>query len=442
MPMTRDELRELVHKDPTELPIGKLFQIHRAFGPWARWVLAPEALERIDESFGQSRQPDVAETTGEGRTAILFVLLSQVPLLRSAFALPVAWQQEPVAASRVLPLGDEVSRSLEVSGWRLTAPEGVSPAVVKLMTDPNLVSWNSGWVPAAIALLDVADSLMEPPPRSLATGRWSDDSGILPVSGIEKKVRVAAELGAKVLFIPELDYEQAEQAVPPEHPDLKIVPLKCRSRDFRAVLLSCEEFVPPAPSADSSEDEHRRYIERLIELGQLKRAQAHYEQLVMPRVARILRKAWLEETQQQSVHTLVTIASDSTATAFYSIVATQPQRVLLLHTPDMAENAAKIRAHVERFANELFERVPEWQVLSFGSPDELLESLKGLREGWLRNLDPGDVVADLTPGTKEMSIQMYISVPQRGDRAVYVRHQPGKGMAIPFTEKLVVWPSS
>ncbi len=437
--MTRSDLLRLVDTELDALTPGRLTQVARAFGPWSVWILCPAALRRLDELFGNSHRMDLAEATGEGRTAILFVLLAEVPLLRQAIALPVVWRRAGAADDGlVLPFGDRVSRSLDVPGWRLCAPEGVSKEAVELLTDASLVRWESGWVPAAIALLDVADTL-EAPLRCLATGEWSPESGVLPVKGIPQKVELAVELGAERLLVPELNREEAERKRAELGAELKIVSLSCRHRDLREVLRACKDLFPPAPRADAPPQEHQKYFDRLISSGQYEKARAYYQRVVMPRVAAALREQWLQQTGQQSADTLVTIASGNAASAFYSVVATQPDRVLLLYTQNMRQKAEEIRDLVARFSRGLIARSPRWVFCEFDSPDRLVEAQQGLRDQWLSNVPEGQVVVDLTPGTKEMTIEMYVSVRRPGDRAVYIRHRSKEGMAVPFTEKLVVY---
>ncbi len=424
------------------VPELELLTVVDQFGDWASWVLAEDVLQRAEKVFCSVGRPDLDVLQQPGACAPLFVTDGSTPCLRRTFALPLRWVPEGKEArggARV-PFGDRVARILGITGWVLRPLGRVAPEVVDFLCAEDFTSWDSAWVPIAIGLLSAEGGW---PVRAgvLSTGAWSAEAGLGPVGYVQEKVRLAMELGARQLLLPRLNCEEAQRVLRSNGGStLELVPLRHGCVRFREVVSPVFGQLPVPPAVGCNEQDQVDYVKALVNYGQLRRAAQYYREAVMPRVASRLRHEWLEATGIATPDMLVTIASASPVAACYSISACRPRSVLLLHDRSMARKAEEIQQMVDML--DLGSERPRIQTIAASDRDDLLRRIRQLERPSLLSTD-GPLVVDLTPGTKEMTLELVLSVAQKGDLGIYIAHKvyssQGAQFVVPHSETLRVW---
>lgn len=409
------------------------FDLAARFGGLAPWVLRDEVLAgaaRVWEGLSQPEQANWLRTPPRPprEPGVCGVLVAAhrpqaYPMLRPAFALPVKWEQaRSSAAGSDLPpeLAAEAARVLEVidafrsdgvpaaRGWRLRLAVDDHPDRYDLSgwRDVGGGSWwgslTAGWVVAARGGL--------PDPTVWASVGW--DRGLTPVEAISSKADAAQRHGGTTLFV-----AATQPDLNPLVPGLEVRRLDDRyGHPLHALRpLAAALAVRPDPfegywarSADELEEDTRRDFFRdaqayfslhKLDLGNPAEATAFYRERMLPAIADRCRSL-LPEGWGDRGHRLVTVVSTNPELVELAARIVRPSRMLVLFTPTTERQWAGVIGRVA-------EVVPEDRLQAIPVPDDLRPGgLPPAVLAFARDGSPEELVVDLTPGTKLMTLTL------------------------------------
>jgi hypothetical protein len=383
----------------------------------------------------------------------------ELPLARRAFVVPLRWAEGHTHDAR-LP------RQLqELAGYVCNPPGFTGPLVSgswALHLSPELgeldlsglpLQCTSGWAALAGGLL-LATANARPDVTVWATGAWNDAGGIRPVGHLEAKVGLAIEQAVYHFFVPETQVEEVERLVREQGSALQVGALAEGERDPRKALRQYRNALdfPPLPS-DPQESRCTYFLRQPDEPY----SRRYYRENLLPDIVRNLGSQWARENSVPGTH-LVTIVSDNPELVAMAIEVVRPRTCLVLYTRDKLDKLKEARQLLDKgevgcslvpsecaSLEELRAGIgaagevgPSLFLLNFPSLEELLAGMGPAIRTFATAVDPEELVLDLTPGNKEMSLALALEVAQAGNRLYYVRHQRQGRLVIPFSERLLV----
>jgi hypothetical protein len=408
-------------------------------GALARWWL-DEAVLRLaarapglppDEAAWWAEVPPLP--AGPGACWAIFTDGAPGPsLLRPAFLLPLRWAADADHSPR-LPRGlrDLAERAVTALrpagrfGLRLDDPlerDGIDLSAAGL-------DCASAWAAVAGGLVLLAEG-GEPDRGVWATGAPTAEGGVGPVGDLARKLALAGACGARRVFVPETQVEEARAAAGGPG----VAPLRAGADVRRGLAAYLAELDAPPPRDETAAGRERRadYYLRLAgrDAG---RADAYYRaDLLASIVARC--RAQAADLACPAAPRLVTVASDSPELVLLAVEALRPRRCLVLHTADEGGRTRR-DAVLQLLAGNGVGCVPE--PAPFDDGDALPAELSAATAAFVGAA--ADVVFDLTPGSKLMSLALALRVARPGDWLLYLRHRRVGRYVRPFSERLQVW---
>lgn len=433
MPTPLADLLETCRRSPEDLKPGEVMDLVHGFGPLASWWLNRGLLERAFE--GHCPRPSLPAVTGS-----CWVIFAQdspplYPCLAEAYLLPLEWRRDTSHSARLpeklVHLARSVARELDAEGWGLHLSAAAGLADMALHEADDHLEVASGWAALAGGLL-VALDRGKPDPRVWATGRWHGlPPGIRPVGHLGAKVTLAAAYGVRHFFVPATQVSQAGGIVARAGcGGMQIGALEEGVSDIRAALRIYRQRLRTAPGRSDPRSDRRDYF-----LGDLdpQEAKRYYRENLLPDIIEDARAKWQQAGGGLPVTHLVTIASDNPELVVMAAGAIQPACCLVLYTADKkqqwedADQLAKTQQLTTKLVSQEFQDV-----------ERLLKDMKEVVRRRLAEAVPAEVVLDLTPGSKEMSLVLALEVAQPGSRLYYLRHTWQGRKVVPFSERPLV----
>jgi hypothetical protein len=454
--MTHPRLQTLFNTPSVEVPPRRAFQLCRALGPVARWWL-PRRFLRLaaehNDSFPlltSSARPELPREIGS--CSIAFVN-DGLPLLRSAFLVPLCWQEDcdhsPSLPDELRQLADRVVSQMVCPDWRCRHwglhPGGpLRDAGFPLADLP--FHYSSGWAPLAAGLI-LAEEELPPDPDVLASGAWGD-TGLTNVKHLPAKLRLALRWGAREFFLPAWRRPAAQRWLDRQGPSHLLLgslysapPAQPRSAlgDF-LVRLGARPAPPRLDDPDALEQDLERCVRYYLLLPRGPQAQDFYLSHLLPALALRCRKH--VPTACRPTH-LVTVASDSPELVALAARFLGVERVVALHTPDY-------RGKADAAADYLTRRDGDNRPLTraTGAPPKSISHNEAMPGDIHRHLleclvgvDPAGVVFDLTPGSRLISMTLEKIARRHYPDAwlLYVQHTTPNGRIRPGAEMPMLW---
>ena len=264
-----------------KLPPARVYDVVERFGALAPWWLPRDVLEAAARHaemlfvdlptvlLDYLRSPPKLP---ESRGACWAVLVNQqpawLPLLRPARALPLRWQEgaehDRHLPASLLSLADQVLATLRKTE-NLPGSWGLAPGPRGLLEEHDLSGlpgdYGSAWAPLAAGLL-LASWHGRPDTTVWASGAWADGQGILPVKGLDAKLAVAAEFGAKTFFVPQMQREEAQRLAAAQG-KMTIAPLASAQPNPRKAFQEYWSRLEVPPGRDAARALRKGYYLRL-----------------------------------------------------------------------------------------------------------------------------------------------------------------------------------
>jgi hypothetical protein len=319
--------------------------------------------------------------------------------------------------------------SVACSRWGLR----LGPEVGEQSFTDLFVECASGWASLAAGLL-VASGGGRPNPKVWASGSWDWRDGIRRVDHLTEKIQLAAELGAERFFVPDSQIQEAEQVA--QGIGLHIGRLVSAKRDPRAALDDYLWSLEAPPRLSSDPDNFDRckayYLRPRIESR--RELDEYYQSQLLPRIVRNLRGQVQTEWPAWNPTRLVTIVSGSPDLVRMSALALGVRHCLLLHTTDADQSrlAHGLKLELERHGVRCL-------LGPFRVDEHIEQEMNRQLAPFLHGANPSEVVIDLTPGTKQMTVTLArLAIP--GNWLVYLSHRFAVDRrAEPGSERFVRW---
>lgn len=426
------------------------------FGAAARWLFRPEILQKAAAWLQQTgtsnklidrwSQPLTCEqlSTSPGSSWVVVGLRDpqQYPWLRSAFVVPLRWQQQANAES-LLPqdfqtLAQRVRELLRcdeqvgsrVDSYRLAFDPSWSQLDCSGLSQDRLQA-NSGGASLTAGLRLALDDV-PPNPRIWASGSWTSQGQLDDNVGLVKaKLATAQEFGVARFYLPcqAMRVAQEQSLFPSE----RLGVLAAEKTKLYDILQDYLAELDAPPYHGSFEQRQLWYLRRL-QFGWSPHR---------PKLAHFYREHLLTDIVQQlqpqvpktlwNCH-LVTIASSGgidlpelTARTFAAA------GTLLFYTPDQ-EKAAN---HARQAIQAALDHRPSLVKLD-PEPPWAIQMKAAWQQRWPQ-VAPEQLVFDLTPGSKEMSLNLAFDVAPAGSSLVYLQQTWQGNHRLPGGEQLKFW---
>jgi hypothetical protein len=420
-------------------------------GGLARWWLKDEVLRlaaRADDNLREDEvgwwleKPRLAAT--EGACWIIFGndQPTEQTLLRPAFLLPLCWVPDrphsPRLPTEVRLVAEDALRVLQELPSVRRGSWGLQPGgeVGALDLGPVPFGAASGWAALAAGLILAAEKCL-PNPRVWATGRWESFGGIGRVDHLPAKLELAHEHEVEEFFVPA---EQAAELAATAEPGTPRIRSLYGARDPRAALRDYLARLDAPPPISDTGDEKRKvaaYYLRLLDRDPAGGKQYYQEQL-LPAIVRQCRAQAETLPWSKPPACLVSIASDNPELVYLAVEALRPRRCLVLYTPDYKEKGILKRALSALEKNSVGCCC---RPSPFTDGDDMETQMATAIRAFTADAHPEEVIFDLTPGHKLMSLALAYSVAQPGNWLLYLRHRREGNAVVPFSERLLAWPA-
>ncbi|MGI6419425.1 MAG: hypothetical protein ACOX1P_27620 [Thermoguttaceae bacterium] len=299
--------------------------------------------------------------------------------------------------------------------WRLELGADLAEADLRKMP----VECQSGWASLAAGLI-VAAHGGTPDWRVWATGCWDNRLGVTQVGLLKQKLDMAAEFGAKTVFVPA---DQAGEAASLVN-GIQIGSLRMAERDpgrALAELTLCLEAPPPPPCSDEDEAGFDRCMAYYLRQprGRPETTQYYWSHL-LPTVTRRVRRQVLSEYPDWRPTHMATIVSGSPELVLLAARALDVGHCLVLYTPNMDPHGDQTDAM--QMVKNLLEADGRECLPDAFEDSPLLE--KQIPEA-IRRFGQGQpsesLVLDITPGNKWMTWVADRAMPS-GSWRLYIRN--------------------
>jgi hypothetical protein len=401
----------------------------RLFGAVAPWWLRRDVLAAATRHQPAYRcyeqRPGLPGALGSCWVA--FAQLRPLPPLRDAFLLPVRWRPDTEHSDGLPPplrrLADEVVQQLQrepaVAGrpWGLQLHDDAGLANLDLREfdgDERLAA--SGWAALAGGLLLAASERL-PNARVWASAAWHPDFGIDGVEKLEGKLELAREWEVEEFFLPAENQRQALEWVRGRGLELRVVPLMPTADRPQPASLLREYLVrlgvPPPPDAD--------WDKRVRHYTAIDRGTAdeyHWTHLLKDIVTDCGAKFRQRYSECRPTHA-VTVVSTSPSVVALAPAALAVGRCLLLYDEGDKKVCATVPKVEEFLRSNGIE--PRSKPIRVGSREVELASIKPLVQAFCGGALAEEVVYDMTPGYKSLSLALDEIGAPRSWR-IYCRH--------------------
>ena len=181
------------------------------------------------------------------------------------------------------------------------------------------------------------------------------------------------------------------------------------------------------PGAGEHFEVRVRYYLRQTDLELRRR---YYIEALLPELAEYYRSLLPQDCHPTH---LVTIASDSPELVVLLAKALQAERCLILFTDDR-------RKLLNEAAEGVRSRVPRCDVLTgvITRDDRMPEEMRRWVDRFIESVAPSQVLFDLTPGAKDMSLELAMSIAPTGSYLFYLRHEVTERKAVPAKREPLV----
>lgn len=408
----------------------------------ARWILRPEVLRRVAEHDRARGDLDPSAywhdrptlPIGSGACWVLFTQ-QDFPLLRPAFVLPLQWRPDQPHSRQLPPslteLAEQVLDAAGLQGFGLygSREAGIDDCDLSGLSS---IDCSSAWVPLFGGLVMAAEGGL-PDTGVWASGRWSATEGVQPIGQIEPKLEAAVEWGAKRFFLPDSQREHAEQWLAQRNTGLGVDVLEERhGNDAKytytargALRTYLADFgAPPDPAAPR--EARKKYY--LLQTD-AERQRAYYRRCLLEDVADDCRRHLESEGHLPQPTHMVTVLSTSPELVELTVQVFRPSRVLVLYTVQTHKHLDDARSAIEQ-------QLPGCEVLPepFEVGDAMVPQMRTAVTTFTRGVKPDNILYDLLPGTKEMTLTLALELSRPGVWLYYLRHSRQGPLAVPFEQ--------
>lgn len=430
----------LLQLPPQQLKPGHLEELVRKMGALADWWLAPELVRRLQEELQVPINPHPSLPGAAGTCYVLFAQNSppRWPALRPAFVLPLQWRRDephsPHLPHKLRDLAERVANAISKSNWGLHLSSEAGLDGINLSDFDEHFQVGSGWAALAGGLMVAAEG-GQPDPLVWATGAWGQMGGLQPVCYLEAKIQSAAEYGARQLFVPKSQEQDAQEIISRLSTGLEIGTLQEGTPDPKLALSAYRDALDLPPLREDTREKRKAWYLRQQNTA---RATEYYRMHLLPDIIEDLQRQWDRESDGSATH-LVTIISDNPELACLAVAVVRPQQALMLYSKD--KHSAFEQAKQLLDSAPLLPHVAQCrrQFQQCCSLEDLVQKLPGLVRDFTVQADPNKVLLDVTPGTKEMSLILALEIASRGNRLYYVRHERQGSRVVPFSERLKIF---
>ena len=276
-----------------------------------------------------------------------------------------------------------------------------------------------------------------PNPKVWSSGAWHSDHGFLTIGDLESKLELAHRHGASLFFVPDSQLEAAR--LDSARLGIEVRGLQQGStevhkaaRDYLRVLS-----VPPGLN-DPIEERSAWYLS--ID-GQEEAEEYHRACLLDELVGRCRdRSPTIAALGTPEWHV---VFADNVPLVEFLVKTLRPQNCLILHTTGPTSSDDKTKS-AEQTSDRLatFMSADRVHVAPVGDVDAIWESTPSSVREYIDSAAPAQVVLDLTPGTKLMSLALAMNVAKDGYTTVYLKHRftpfPRR-RRIPDSEQYMIW---
>jgi hypothetical protein len=299
---------------------------------------------------------------------------------------------------------------------------------------------DSAWVPLAGGLIAAAlrDGCRLRDAQVWATGCWDPENGIRSVGGIEVKLRTAAAFGARVVFVPEANQDEARTIASGLQPALDVRALRMGTCDPWKALEAYRLRLELPPSADDPFPDRRDFY--LRQPNDDERTRQFYEASLLPDLiesaSRQVRRRW---DDWRPDHLVTVVSAGSLELVPLEVGALRPRHVWLVHTADFREKLGPVRDRLRRLFAGMDQPVVVHDEPGFRDVAELLQGLPARLATCLG--DSGSRVLDVTLGTAAMTLRLAGLGRPAQDHVIYWHHTMRERRVIPGSQRLVKIPS-
>jgi hypothetical protein len=418
-------------------------------GPLASWWLRTEVLEqaaRLQPAFAACwTPPRLTPVLGGCPVAVVLARPREYPLLRPAFLFPLRWlrdrEDDPLLPRALHELARQVAAALSGeprvgTAWGLQPHFGPGSEALDLRELD--FTFASGWAPLAGGLLLAADGLL-PDPHTWASGAWDPYTGVAAVEGLAAKLQLAREHRARSFFLPlgqrseAQGWTDAAAGAPLElgwlYPSERPSP--------RQVLRAYLAGLGLPPGREEPFEDRCRY--HALQPRDHPATERYYAEALLPDVAAGLRRQVESDWPGWRPACLVTVLSASRALVRLAAEALAVREVVLLHTED--DPSEHILAARDEVCADLQARGTSCRPVAFREEGlaAMIQALRAQLTAALGAVSPEEVVFDMTPGKKNMTLALSRAAPQ-GSWLIYCRHeQLPDGRPRPGSERIERW---
>ncbi|RMG36283.1 MAG: hypothetical protein D6725_10930 [Planctomycetota bacterium] len=473
VPLLAEDLpRELETQSPDYRPYVIASVIQSRLGPLAPYWLRPQVLEEARGAVRDSELARLPDLARRPRPAYGLALVTccvgncanesagtegdggEAALLRPALVLPFRWQRDgdPTGVPEdFLQLADRVKRELENSGerglavgdfqltWAYDELRQVDAGGLQCETD-------SGFFALAASLYMAAreqDGQVDP--RVWITGGWdSDKRTVQSVGGIARKIRTMLDFGAKHIFVPAPNLDEAEREV-----EKLAVRNRCRVEDLspargdvRNAFRNVLKVFRAEPAADAPFSDRADYYKHLFVFNRTE-DRKYYRNHLLDDIIEKCRERLSDELRRISEKgpIVVTTLSNQCELVRLAHGVFRPSRMIVLRTAGGSPQSDFWEKHKDILEQWQREYGLDCEARRFpaASPEEATQSANALYRELQDVPEERPIVVDLTPGLKHCSLALAMQAPPRAV-LVYLQHayDPRVGCPDPGTEAYTI----
>lgn len=440
--------------------------------PFARYCGSQrfrELLVECGESQSTWLDPiPLSRAPGTCNVAFVGDEFQRYPLLAKGFVVPFYWvarsQHDSRLPASILSIATKAENSIRSAGseegesWGLALhPEFLDEYQYDL-SQLTCISFDSAWA-SLVAGLWTAIHQSPVDPEVLVTAQW--DNGHMQVGGIPDKLQAATRHRIERVFLAPSNMDEAKEWNLQNGEPLELIPLVVHANSLKSLgpVLCAMDVRPPS---NSSHEVRVEYYRRLLRYDDDK-AEGYYREELFAEIVLRCRTQICERVTQLAVSysssptrkfqpgpistdsalssplqikQLVTVASKSPNLVLLGVALFQPEELLLIHTQD-ADGEDLMRDVQQRLSGEPI-RV-QAAPFEIDSPT-MQEDLKHRILSFLGYGQADQMIVDLTPGKKLMSLVIAESVPTSAWNFLIDSSQMANSkVARPFTEKVHLW---
>ncbi|GIW90063.1 MAG: hypothetical protein KatS3mg109_0495 [Pirellulaceae bacterium] len=412
MAITYQELCCWAGDDCSHLKPAQAYDRVVRLGEIAGWFFKPEVLQLANQHYQRIAgkalmpQPSHLDEMRSGECAIL--LLVKLNGSPNGPFLPVTlwrvrWEKEqqhdPHLPVELRRLADRVIEQLAKTGsltcrqWGLRFGQESWSERVDLSELPG--TFDSAFFSLAAGLV-LAEHGIRPRHDVLATGTWDEKDGCCGVDGLDLKVERAAQLGARLLFVPETQSESAAKIV--ENlpcPGLTICGIPQRiSRsgvELRESLYPLFEALAVPPDRDSSAEARSFYF---LSVQDETTARDYYRKHIRPDIVENVCR-FVKSRKLQHVTHFVSLVSHGFDLAVIWAAALKPENILLLCESRSWRLVDELRTELQRADIQAPIQADRFDE---GDYDHLLVSFRSSLQRFLGPATSSQLAVDITSG--------------------------------------------